>query len=286
MPTLYSIRDWDDNFENNRTRGMKATSWVPVPNKHDGEGLQTIFEQPDGIVIYGAWNLILQVASKCTPRGTLVRRDGTPLTAHAIAIKTGWNHPDNIQRALDFCSTEQVGWLQVVSDDPAPPCRDTAPSCASRARAEGKGKERKGKEGKGIKGGDAPPSADADTSKEDINGTKGTSNEFDQFISEWNEMAPTAGLATVLDASPKRRTAFVARMKVPIFRNRWQEAMAKIPNIPFLCGKGRDGWKININFFLKPDSVVKILEGSYESATDARKADGGARGWAEGPITA
>ena len=110
--TMYSIRDWAIHFENNRTRDMVKMSWVPVPNKHDGEGFQRIMRQADGIKIYGCWHLILQVASKCLRgRGTLVRDDGTPLTAEAIALKTGWRKSADIQRALDFLSSPDVAWI-------------------------------------------------------------------------------------------------------------------------------------------------------------------------------
>ncbi len=33
-----TIRNWSENFENNRTRDLKEMKWIPVPNKHDGDG--------------------------------------------------------------------------------------------------------------------------------------------------------------------------------------------------------------------------------------------------------
>jgi hypothetical protein len=38
MGMLYRIVDWDELFENSRTRQMKKMTWVPLPNKHDGDG--------------------------------------------------------------------------------------------------------------------------------------------------------------------------------------------------------------------------------------------------------
>jgi len=116
----YRIRDWARHFENNRTREMQIMRWVPVPNKHDGEGFQTIMAEPDGIMIYGCWHLILQVASKCLrERGTLLRDDGTPLTPHALAMKTGWRKADDFARALDFLSSAQVGWIECIAQEGA-----------------------------------------------------------------------------------------------------------------------------------------------------------------------
>jgi hypothetical protein len=90
---------------------------VPVPNKHDGEGYLTIMEQKKGIVMYGCWHLILQVASKCDPRGTLIKEDGTPHTAESIARKTGWRQASDVQMTLDFCSSPQVGWIEEVTPE-------------------------------------------------------------------------------------------------------------------------------------------------------------------------
>ena len=146
--SVYRVKDWDKYFENNRTREMVKMAWVPVPNKHDGEGFQRIMREKDGMVIYGCWHLILQVASKCLrERGTLLREDGTPLDAEAIAFKTGWRSSADIQRALDFLSSAQIGWLELVTADgiPIPHLPAGIPHLPARNGIEGKGIERKGK---------------------------------------------------------------------------------------------------------------------------------------------
>jgi hypothetical protein len=141
----YRVSNWAKHYENNRTRDMKVMQWVPVPNKHDGEGFLTIMAEPDGIVIYGCWHLILQVASKCLrERGTLLRDDGTPLDAKAISLKSGWRNVPDMQRALEFLSSQQVSWLQ---------CFDTEGAAIPQ---EGAGKPQEGAgngmEGNGIEG--------------------------------------------------------------------------------------------------------------------------------------
>jgi len=66
-------------------------------------------------------------------------------------------------------------------------------------------------------------------------------------------------------ASAKRITAAKARMKELDFRESWKEALCMIPTIPFLMGRNDRGWKADIDWFLKPDSVVKIIEGKYSN---------------------
>lgn len=77
-PILYRIRDWDKHFEKNRTRDLVKMTWVPMPNKQDGDGYTELLNHKDGAAHYGTWCAILNVASKCSPRGTLVRDGGRP----------------------------------------------------------------------------------------------------------------------------------------------------------------------------------------------------------------
>ena len=62
-----------DVFETNRTRAVKAMQWIAVPNKHDSDGFLQVMDHDNGVAHYGAWMLLLQVASKCTPRWVLAR---------------------------------------------------------------------------------------------------------------------------------------------------------------------------------------------------------------------
>jgi hypothetical protein len=146
---IYSIRDWDEHYENSRSRRVESLRWVPVPNKHDGEGYGLVMEQDDAAELFAAWVLILQVASKCSTRGTLAREDGTAMSARTLAAKTrapeAW-----FSRALEFFSVN-VLWLECHQGDtqvsPKYHSSDTqvTPICPSSAdRREGKGIEEKG----------------------------------------------------------------------------------------------------------------------------------------------
>lgn len=83
--TLYSVKDWDEKYENNRSRDLVEIKWVPVPTKQDGDGYTDMVSMQDGAGLYGCWIGIVIVASKCKPRGTLIRETGIPHTAQSIA---------------------------------------------------------------------------------------------------------------------------------------------------------------------------------------------------------
>src|SRR5690349_20483359 len=80
MSVTYAIAQWDKLYENSQSRKVDKLRWVPMPNHHDGKGFRRLMMLPDAVEIYGAWALIVQVASKCPTRGVLLDADG-PLLA-------------------------------------------------------------------------------------------------------------------------------------------------------------------------------------------------------------
>lgn len=110
---LFRIKDWDQHFENNRTRDLKELRFVYFPNKHDGDGYTQLVDHPDGMAHFGAWCLIVQIASRCNPRGTLIRAGGIPHDAVSMARRTSAQAQQfeaAIPRLLD-----PIGWLEIVS---------------------------------------------------------------------------------------------------------------------------------------------------------------------------
>ena len=55
------------------------------------------------------------------------------------------------------------------------------------------------------------------------------------------------------------------------WRNHWQEALDRGSSSAFLQGENDTGWKCDIDWFLKPDSVAKILEGKYDGIGTSRR---------------
>lgn len=127
-----NITNWKDNFENNRTKELKKLMWVPMPNKHDGDGYTELLDHKNGASHYGAWCALVQVASKCDPRGSLLRDSGKPhdsVTLERITRipKSVWN--EALPRLLS------IGWIDTC-EDVAEECEILAGDCL-----EGKGKK-------------------------------------------------------------------------------------------------------------------------------------------------
>jgi hypothetical protein len=83
----------------------------------------------------------------------------------------------------------------------------------------------------------------------------------DAVLAAWNELASRHGLPTVRKLTPKRTKTLKARLRDPDWRASWAEALAEIPKSSFLTGE--KGWRANFNWFLRPDTVTRILEGDY-----------------------
>lgn len=137
---LYRIRNWNELFENNRSRELKNLSWVVVPNKHDGENYTSIITHKHGAAMFSAWVLIIQVASKCDPRGTLLRGNKTPHTPASLSVKT--RAPEEwFKMALEYIEN-QTDWLE--SEEVAGGCDIPAPRDEEQNRTEQKEKNGNG----------------------------------------------------------------------------------------------------------------------------------------------
>lgn len=82
---------------------------------------------------------------------------------------------------------------------------------------------------------------------------------FQDFIEAWNSSSETKA-----EATEKRRKAFNARMKDKAWVRNWREAIAKVRASPFCNGANDRNWTATIDWFLRPDTVQRAIEGTYD----------------------
>lgn len=128
MEPTYRIRHWDELFENSESRKVRSPRWVGMPNKHDGKGYRRLVSRSDGAELFGAWCLIVEVASKMPTRGTLADEDG-PLTAEDLSVKTGIP-TDTFERALQLLVDRPIGWMEIL---PSPETSGASPETSGDA---------------------------------------------------------------------------------------------------------------------------------------------------------
>src|SRR5690606_6205819 len=94
-------------------------------------------------------------------------------------------------------------------------------------------------------------------------------SEMHAVMSEWNMLGspfPQCKLIT-----NQRRTHLKARLSDPFWRDNWQTAMKKMHSCPFLKGQGSGStWVANFDWFIKPESVLRIIEGKYDAGPGGR----------------
>jgi hypothetical protein len=146
MAVLYKIRDWGTIYENSESRKRDSLRWVATPNEHQGSGWGRMVANKRRIELFCAWNLIIQVASKCPERGTL-GKNGHAYTSDDLAFKTGF--PAAIfTLAFEFFSGESIRWLEKVEisseNEAGAELSRTMPNIAEGSAENGTGSDRKG----------------------------------------------------------------------------------------------------------------------------------------------
>jgi hypothetical protein len=233
MPTLLRIADWDDLYENSRTRDMKRMRWVPVPCKFDGDGYTELLTgHKNGPCHYAAWMAFLLIAGRSEDRGTLVRSGGRAHDTASVSAMT------KIPKAvLDEALPRliEIGWIVTETvnpdrqsgDSPAPPqstCGETAvepqpsysltASSRARARASLPFHSIPFFQGKGVRGEgtELPEILDTDEFRQELDSWVAYKAErresykpvgFKQMLTHAANMAKQYGLAAIIAAMTK-----------------------------------------------------------------------------------
>jgi len=77
------------------------------------------------------------------------------------------------------------------------------------------------------------------------------------------------GLERCKAPTAKRATALKQRQADSYWREHWQEALGRLAQSTFAQGGGEQGWRGSLDWFLRPDTVARILEGRYEDREHA-----------------
>jgi hypothetical protein len=88
-----------------------------------------------------------------------------------------------------------------------------------------------------------------------------------EFLDQWNAVK---GVRVAKAMTKARLTAFRARVRDAAWRADYRTALARIPTSAFLRGENPRRWRPDIDWFLRPDTVTKILEGKYHDGQPAR----------------
>jgi len=103
--------------------------------------------------------------------------------------------------------------------------------------------------------------------KDDHNNTGGINTNkrataFEEIFKNWNNLPEAFPKAKRITDS--RRRHMKARWDDKPWRESYFDALERLAESSFLAGESDRGWVADLDWFLKPDSVDKILEGKYD----------------------
>jgi uncharacterized protein YdaU (DUF1376 family) len=110
----------------------------------------------------------------------------------------------------------------------------------------------------------ATPESDSDSEGKE---EESSSASIAALVSAWDSLARAHGLPVIRTFTEARRRSARARLREhqesDVLR-----AIALIADRPFLLGGGRRGWKADLDWFLRPASIPRILEGQRYLSCD------------------
>lgn len=269
----YRIRNWDENYESNQSRAKcpKAMPWVRIRTRHDTTTFGRVMRADRSGGKYGAWILLVTIAAKCAIRGMLVHNSG-PLEPADIAEQTGLSEEAVIE-ALEFFSSPSIGWLEEVSKADFEAMQTdshhsrtevrmirttSAPKCEKSAPIE--------LELESELEGDKEQEAKTKTQRRKRGEAAAAGQESKAVFEAWNTIAH---VSSARELTPARQRAIKARLAEPFFREHWPQAIDRVRRSRFCQGGGTQGWKADLDWFLRPDTCAKILEGKFDDRAAA-----------------
>ena len=113
--------------------------------------------------------------------------------------------------------------------------------------------------------------AEADTKADKVKNNPNPPNKEDDedVFQFWNSFPQ---LPKVMRISKERKAKMRTRLKDAFFRDNWRQGIEIIPTRPFLIGQNDRGWKADIEWFMQPDSLTKIIEGKYAQTPNGKPA--------------
>lgn len=101
--------------------------------------------------------------------------------------------------------------------------------------------------------------------KIDIEDSGSTNSELFEI---WNQTVKKLGKA--LKETKQRKDKAKALWKQNPDKDYWISVIKRMENSLFCTGTNSNGWKADYDFFLKPDTFLKVLEGKYDNAKNAQ----------------
>lgn len=111
----WRIRNWNETYENNKSRQLKEMPWYREPTVTDTYEFAFLISKPNGWAIYGVWALLKKIAATApqSQRGFLVRGLNKAHTIQTLSFQTRAPE-DLLKQAIETLLDPEIGWLEEV----------------------------------------------------------------------------------------------------------------------------------------------------------------------------
>jgi len=92
----------------------------------------------------------------------------------------------------------------------------------------------------------------------------GCDSENREAFALYNAMARSCGLPIAEVLTARRNVALARCLREVNGLEGWRRALSKIETSEFCRGSGDRGWKVSIDYLLKPENIMKVMEGNYD----------------------
>lgn len=258
---MIEITKWSLCFESADTRKRQRLGWFLSPSGCDSKGFRKLMRDgKDGLATLGFFQALCQsmATQNASSRkvGIFQNSDGELMDFDDIMELSRLNGmaPADYQQIIGRLVS--VGWIclhKSLETEQSATC--LPPVCQShpgfvKGEGEGKGQGEGKEQGQG--------------------GERAPSGEEDEIFKLWNSFRELQKIAKV---SAERKAKAKIRLRDSFFREHWKSAIEKIAKTPFLLGQNDRGWTADIDWFLKPESLTRIVEGKYASTPPTTQAN-------------
>ena len=96
------------------------------------------------------------------------------------------------------------------------------------------------------------------------------------FLTEWNTVMKDVKVSKVkyineIDSKHKRYKLVMIRLREPFFRDNYKDDMMRVVNSDFCNGTSDNAWVANVDWFLRHDKVMEILERKFDNRVNLSK---------------
>ncbi|HUS92195.1 MAG TPA: hypothetical protein VM695_10120 [Phycisphaerae bacterium] len=92
-----------------------------------------------------------------------------------------------------------------------------------------------------------------------------------EIIEAWNHLAEIHALSQVKSLTSERQRSLHARWTSPFWRENWRKALDLIPQSSFCLGQNDRNWRANFEWFARPNTVPKLMEGFYADGRSSKR---------------